>query len=255
MPHSSTRSRLRWNIASVSVGKPAIRSAPIAISGRTARARRAAAIAWARLCRRFIRFKIRSSPACSEKCRCGMRRGSSPRSAHKGSSISPGSSEESRSRGSAGTAASSCRDHLAEARRARQIDAIGGQVDPGQHDLANPARGQPPRLGDDGVGRHRPARPARIGNDAKGAAMIAALLHLEIGAGAGRNLREGRHSGARARAREPGIQEHLGCQVGRGGAPCLVSVFLDSGPGSASRPGMTVWIVGIRLGPLSGRYA
>ena len=69
--------------------------------------------------------------------------------------------------------------------RARQVGAVGGQVDPGQHDLAAPGRDQSPRLLDDRADRHRPARPARVGDDAEGAAMVAALLHLQIGAGAG----------------------------------------------------------------------
>ena len=34
------------------------------------------ASASARLWRRFMRFKIISSPACSDKCKCGIRRGS-----------------------------------------------------------------------------------------------------------------------------------------------------------------------------------
>ena len=70
------------NIASLSVGKPAIRSAPNTMSGRAARSRGAEPIASARLCRRFIRFRIRSSPACSDRCRCGISRGSLPISRH-----------------------------------------------------------------------------------------------------------------------------------------------------------------------------
>jgi hypothetical protein len=63
MSHSSISRRLRRCIASVSVGKPAMRSAPIAISGRLAFRRATVAIASARRWRRFIRFSTISSPA------------------------------------------------------------------------------------------------------------------------------------------------------------------------------------------------
>ena len=72
-------------------------------------------------------------------------------------------------------------NHLAEARPARQIAAIGGQIDAGQHDLAIAGSQQRARRRDQRAERHRPARPARIGDDAEGAAVIAALLHLQIG--------------------------------------------------------------------------
>ena len=62
--------------SSVSVGKPAIRSAPIVASGRAALSRSTVATASARLWRRFIRLRIMSSPACSDRWRCGISRGS-----------------------------------------------------------------------------------------------------------------------------------------------------------------------------------
>ena len=64
-------------MASVSVGKPAIRSAPNTMSGRSRRASSQKRTASARACRRFMRLRIMSSPACSERCRCGISRGSS----------------------------------------------------------------------------------------------------------------------------------------------------------------------------------
>src|SRR5207245_1228210 len=72
--------------------------------------------------------------------------------------------------------------HLTEARRARQIGAIGGQIDTGQHDLAVAGRDETARLIGEETHRHRSARAAREGDDAKGAAMVAALLDLEKGA-------------------------------------------------------------------------
>ena len=62
------------NMASVSVGKPAIMSAPNTMSGRSERSFSTTASASSRRCRRFMRFKIMSSPDCSERCRCGIRR-------------------------------------------------------------------------------------------------------------------------------------------------------------------------------------
>ena len=71
-------------------------------------------------------------------------------------------------------------DHPAEARSAGQVGAVSGHVDAGQHDLAIAGGEERTRLGDDLLERHRAARPARIGDYAKGAAMVAALLHLQI---------------------------------------------------------------------------
>ncbi len=104
-----TNSSVSSNSASVSVGKPAIRSAPMAMPGRNARARSTTEKASARECRRCIRFRIRSLPACSERCRCGISRGSPSRRRHRSASIAAGSSEDSRSRGKSGTSASSRR--------------------------------------------------------------------------------------------------------------------------------------------------
>ena len=71
-------------------------------------------------------------------------------------------------------------EHPAEARAAGQVGAVSGYVDAGQHDLAIAGGKERTRLGDDLAERHRAARPARIGDYAKGAAMVAALLHLQV---------------------------------------------------------------------------
>src|SRR6185437_13626239 len=59
-----------------------------------------------------------------------------------------------------------------------------------------------PRLRDDRPDRDRPAGTARVGDDAKRAAMVAALLDLEIGAGAGFRLQAPTPSLPRLRGRE-----------------------------------------------------
>ena len=77
---------------------------------------------------------------------------------------------------------------LAQARPARQIGAVRGDIDPGQHDFLKPALHQRPHLRHDGADRHRAVGPAAKRNDAKRAAVIAALLHLDKGAGAAGEL-------------------------------------------------------------------
>ena len=113
MSQSSIRRSLFSCIASVSVGKPAMRSAPIAISGRFALSRATVSTASARLWRRFIRFSTMSSPAWKLMWRCGMKRGSPVARSNSRSSISMQSSEERRSRGSSGTCLQDALDQLA----------------------------------------------------------------------------------------------------------------------------------------------
>ena len=60
---SSSRFKLLVAASSVSVGNPAMRSAPTVASARAALIRSTVRTASARLCRRFIRFRIKSSPA------------------------------------------------------------------------------------------------------------------------------------------------------------------------------------------------
>ena len=174
--------RLFSAIASVSVGKPAIRSAPIAMSGRRrARRRRRRATASARLWRRFMRLRIRSSPACRLRCRCGISRGSSAISR-----TGRRRSRRGRARTGAGAAGRAqrqqARDQLAERRAARQVGAVGGEVDAGQHDLGDAALDQRAHLRDDTPTGTLRFGAAAIGDDAEGAAMVAAVLHLDEGA-------------------------------------------------------------------------
>ncbi len=60
--------------------------------------------------------------------------------------------------------------------------AIRRDVDARQHDLAAAAVDEPGDLGDDLAGRNRSRRPAPVGDDAERAAMIAPVLHLDVGA-------------------------------------------------------------------------
>ena len=101
---SRTKSSVSANSASVSVGKPAIRSAPIAIPGRSARARSITASASRAQMAPPHALQDQIAPACSDRCRCGISRGSSAISRHRSSSIAAGSIEDSRSRGNSGTA-------------------------------------------------------------------------------------------------------------------------------------------------------
>src|SRR5260370_18907971 len=71
---------------------------------------------------------------------------------------------------------------LAERRLSRQIGAEGGDVDTAQHDLAIAGGDNLARLLDDGAERQRAAVAPAEGYDAEGAAVIAALLHLDEGA-------------------------------------------------------------------------
>ena len=108
-----------------------------------------------------------------------MKRGSPVARSNSRSSISMQSSEESRSRGSSGHMAQDALDQLPERRRAGQVGAVAGHVDPGQHDLAEALADQRLDPLDHQPGRHRAAVPAAVGDDAEGAAMVAAVLHLD----------------------------------------------------------------------------
>ena len=131
-----------------------------------------------------MRFRIRSSPDCSDRWRCGISRSSSAIASHQGvvglDRIDRGEAEalelrhvpEDRS------------DQPAEARPAGQVAAIGGDVDAGQHDLAVAVLDQPADLVDHRAHRHRARIAAAIGDDAEGAAVVAAVLDLDEGAGA-----------------------------------------------------------------------
>src|SRR4029077_5149652 len=71
--------------------------------------------------------------------------------------------------------------HLAEARRPRQIAAIGSQIDTGQYDFPIAGGGEMAHLIGDETHRHRSARAACIWDNAKSAAVVAALLDLQKG--------------------------------------------------------------------------
>ena len=103
MAASATNRSVSAASASVSVGKPAIRSAPIATSGRSRRARAITSSASAGPWRRRMRLSTRPDPDCSERCRCGISRGSPARSSHNGASRAAGSTEDRRSRLRPGT--------------------------------------------------------------------------------------------------------------------------------------------------------
>ena len=162
------------NIASVSVGKPAIRSAPIAMSGRAAFSRRRS-----RPPRRGCGGASSASGSCrrppgSDRWRCGITRGSAAAARTAGRRSRSQSSDDSRRRGSAGTCAQDALDQQAERRRARQIGAVAGEVDAGQHDLAEAAVDQRRDPLDHRAGGHRAAVAAAERDDAEGAAMVAA---------------------------------------------------------------------------------
>ena len=63
-----------------------------------------------------------------------------------------------------------------------KIRAPGGQIDPGQHDFLIPALHQPVHLIHNHPRRHRARIAPTVRDDAEGAAVIAAVLHLNIGA-------------------------------------------------------------------------
>src|SRR5512146_1809935 len=71
---------------------------------------------------------------------------------------------------------------LAEGGLPGKIGAEAGQIDAGQHQLAKAGIAERARLADDLADRHRTAVAAAEGNDAEGAAVVAALLRLDKGA-------------------------------------------------------------------------
>ncbi|MCY1171291.1 hypothetical protein D9M73_113960 [compost metagenome] len=74
-------------------------------------------------------------------------------------------------------------DQLAERRRTGQIGAITGEIDPGQHHFAVTSLDQCGDAIDRGPGRDRAAVAAPLRDDAEGAAMVAAILNFDKGAG------------------------------------------------------------------------
>ncbi len=78
-------------------------------------------------------------------------------------------------------------DQFGEARRAgSEVGAVAGGVFGDQHDLAHALTGQRVGLGDHHLQRLRGLLAANLGNDAKGAAVIAAVTRTQVGVGARR---------------------------------------------------------------------
>jgi hypothetical protein len=157
-PHSSTIASELANIASVSVGKPAMMSAPKTMSGRTARMsaqKDRIGAQW----RRFMRLRIMSSPAAATDADAASAALGGDRLDQIRSSASTESMEDSRSRGRSGTKLQDRRTSLPSFGAARQVGAIAGHVDAGQHHLAVAVADEPPGPGDDGAHRHRARGP------------------------------------------------------------------------------------------------
>ena len=99
-------------------------------------------------------------------------------------------------------------DHLAKRRRARQVGAVGRDIDAGQHDFLIAAGDQRAHLIGDHADRHRAVGAAAERDDAERAAVVAALLHLHEGARAagelGDQMRRGLARGHDVGHRGPG---------------------------------------------------
>ena len=67
----------------------------------------------------------------------------------------------------------------AERRLVRQVAAIAGEVDAGEHDFSRARLHQASTLDDHAILRKRARIPAAEGDDAEGAAMVAAVLDLD----------------------------------------------------------------------------
>src|ERR1700758_4340284 len=76
------------------------------------------------------------------------------------------------------------RHQRAELWRARKIRAVARNIDAGEHDLAIAVGDKPADVLDHRAHRHRARIAPAERNDAKGAAVIAAILHLDESAGA-----------------------------------------------------------------------
>ena len=163
MSQSSISASVLAAIASVSVGKPAIRSAPIAISGRFAFSRSTiatacgAAVAALHPLEDHVVARLQREVEVRHHARLPVT------SANSRSSISTESSDDRRSRGSAGHVPQDALDQPAEARRAGQIGAVAGQIDAGQHDLAMAGVDQRGDAIDHRAGGHRAAVAAAEG--------------------------------------------------------------------------------------------
>ena len=105
-----------------------------------------------------MRFKIILSPACKDKCRCGIKRSSWITISSRVGSISTASIDDSRRRANSGT--SSRMGAPARPDQPRQYQAIAGDIDARQHNLIMPARHQIAALGHHfAIGTERIAAP------------------------------------------------------------------------------------------------
>ena len=84
-----------------------------------------------------------------------------------------------RKRFTPGTSFRIFRDQVAERGPAGQVGAIGGEIDAGEYNLGEALVRQAPRFLDDRAHRHAARIPAAVGDDAEGAAVVAAVLHLQ----------------------------------------------------------------------------
>ena len=82
---------------------------------------------------------------------------------------------------------------------ALEVGAPARQVDAGQHHLVEAAVDQPADLLDHRGDRHAARVAAAVGDDAEGAAVVAAVLHLHVGARPGAEAVDQRRRGPRAR--------------------------------------------------------
>ena len=156
-PHSSTRSSERANIASVSVGKPAMMSAPNTTSGRSRRTCSQNAIA--------SRARMPPLHALEDEIVAGLQRQMQMR--HQPRLVAPAHRADrrrpppnrSRTAAAARVRARPCRMRLTSApSRSAASRAVAGDIDAGEHDFAIAVRDQAARL------RHAPRPPAASAN-------------------------------------------------------------------------------------------
>ena len=143
----------------------------------------------------------------------------------------PDRARRSRSRGSSGTSASSRRTSCrrGSARPGRSA-AVARDIHPGQHHLPVARRDQRAHLGDHGADRHAAAGAAAERDDAEGAAMIAALLHLHEGARAAGEL------GDQMRGRSRGAAMMSDDGIAGAGGPAARRAASPRCPAPGSRP-------------------
>ena len=125
-------------------------------------------------------------------------------------------------------------DQRAELRRTGQVGAVARDIDAGEHDLAIAVGEEAAHVLDDRAHRHRARIAAAVRDDAEGAAVVAAVLHLDEGAGVALErldqMRAGlldRHDVVDDRLRRV-IDAERGARVGPGGGAELFRVTEDA---------------------------